>query len=99
MHLFPLTQIQHPELIMDGAMIQTVDEHTFLGLTFDSKLLFIPHIKALKAKALKSFNLMTVVSQLGCGGDSTVLLRLYRASVVQNWTTVLLSTVSKAIIP
>ena len=71
----------HPDLVMDGAKIQTVDQHKFLGVLFDSKLSFIPHIKTLKAKALKSLNLMKVVSKLGWGGDSTVLLRLYRATV------------------
>lgn len=68
-----------PSLIIDNCQIKVVNETKFLGVLFDSKLSFIPHIKALKAKCLKSMNLLKVVSKYNWGGDTTVLLRLYRA--------------------
>lgn len=82
MHFCQLRTVHpHPELMLDNFKIKTVEEHKFLGIIFDPKLSFIPHIKALKAKTLKSLNLLKVVSKVGWGGDSTVLLRLYRAVV------------------
>jgi len=68
-----------PSLKIDNCQIKVVNETKFLGVLFDSKLSFIPHINALKAKCLKSMNLLKVVSKYNWGGDTTVLLRLYRA--------------------
>ena len=42
--------------------IPTADEVKFLGIIFDRKLTFIPHIKYLKAKCLKALNIMKVVA-------------------------------------
>ena len=42
-----------PELYLYGSLIPVVDDSKFLGLIFDRKLSFIPHIKYLKAKCLK----------------------------------------------
>jgi hypothetical protein len=36
--------------------IKIVSETKFLGLLFDSKLTFLPHIKMLKNKSLKALN-------------------------------------------
>ena len=71
----------HPEpiLTIDNTNIKVVGQNKFLGVLFDSRLSFIPHINALKVKGLKSLNLLKVVSRLSWGGDATVLLRLYRA--------------------
>ena len=48
----------HPDPVLNiyGSPIPVVEEAKFLGLLFDKKLSFIPHIKALKAKCLKAFN-------------------------------------------
>ena len=37
-----------PELTLNGTPIKVVKEYKFLGLIFDSKLSFIPHMKVLK---------------------------------------------------
>ena len=50
-----------------------------MGLLFDKKLSFIPHIKALKAKCLKALDVFKVLSNTNWGGDRSVLLNLYRA--------------------
>ena len=62
-----------------GSVIPVVDDFKFLGLIFDRKLSFIPHIKYLKAKYLKALNLLTVLSHTNWGADRTVLLQLYRS--------------------
>ena len=80
MHFCHLRNLHHdPELTIDNTPIKVVKETKFLGLIFDSKLSFIPHITMLKTKCLKSLNLLKVVSKMGWGGDTTVLLNLYRA--------------------
>ena len=41
-----------PELYLYGSLIPVVEDFKFLGIIFDRKLSFIPHIKYLKAKCL-----------------------------------------------
>jgi ribonuclease HI len=80
MHFHPPRIFQpDPTLRLNGSIIKVVDQYKFLGVLFDSKLSFIPHVKELKTRCFKSLNLLKVVSNLSWGGDSTVLLRLYRA--------------------
>ena len=43
-----------PELYLNGTQIPIIGEAKFLGLLFDSKLSFIPHITALKSRCTKS---------------------------------------------
>ena len=43
-----------PVLTLDGQPIPVEEETKFLGVIFDKKLTFIPHIKKLKAKCQKS---------------------------------------------
>ena len=43
-----------PILKLDGVNIPIVEEYKFLGVIFDKKLSFIPHIKYLKAKCHKA---------------------------------------------
>ena len=66
---------------MYGSLIPVVDDFKFLGLIFDRKLSFIPHIKYLKAKCLKALNLLKVLSHTNWGADRTVLLQLYRSLI------------------
>ena len=70
-----------PELYLYGSLIPVVNDFKFLGLIFDRKLSFIPHIKYLKAKCLKALNLLKVLSHTNWGVDRTVLLQLYRSLI------------------
>ena len=70
-----------PELKIYDSPIPMVEETKFLGLIFDRKLTFKPHIKSLKDKCLKAINLLRVVAHTDWGADSPTLLRLYRALV------------------
>ena len=69
------------ELTLDGVQIEVVPEFKFLGLLFDSKLSFIPHINYLSSKCHKALNLLGVVSSMDWGADRKVLLKLYRTLV------------------
>ena len=49
--------------------------------TFDQKLTFIPHMKALKTRCLKALDIIKVVSNQDWGADKSVLLNLYRSLI------------------
>ena len=70
-----------PVITLNGVPIPVVEEAKFLGVIFDKKLSFIPHIKALKNKCLKALNLLRVLANTDWGADRKVLLRLYRSLV------------------
>ena len=72
---------EDPTLYLNGSKIPVVSEAKFLGVIFDRKLSFIPHIKYLKSKCLKTLNLLKVLSNTNWGGDRSSLLRLYRSLV------------------
>ena len=70
-----------PNLVLNGHNIPVVEESKFLGVIFDNKLTFIPHIDYLKTKCQKALNLLRVVANMEWGGDREVLLRLYRSLI------------------
>ena len=51
-----------PVLKIDDAEIPVVNEYRFLGVIFDKKLSFIPHIKYLKNKSTQAQQLLRVVA-------------------------------------
>lgn len=70
-----------PVLKINNSPISVLEEAKFLGVIFDKKLSFIPHIKALKLKCLKAINLMKVISSTDWGGDKKTLLNIYRSLI------------------
>ena len=58
-----------------------MEESKFLGVIFDRKLSFIPHIRYLKAKCSRALNLLKVLSHTSWGADRFTLLHLYRSMV------------------
>ena len=67
-----------PQLFLDKSLILVVEETKFLGVIFDRKLSFIPHVKK---KALKAPNILKVIGNTEWGADRKVMLRLYRSLV------------------
>ena len=53
----------------------------FLGIIFDKKLSFIPHINYLKAKCHKALQLLRFVAHTDWRADKSTLLKLYRLVV------------------
>ena len=54
MHFYQLRKAHDdPVLTLDGTPIPMVEETKFLGVIFDKKLTFIPHIKKLKVNVKK----------------------------------------------
>ena len=70
-----------PVLKLDNDPIQFVKEAKFLGLIWDTKLTFEPHIEYLKARCHKSLNILKVLFHTEWGADQTTLLKLYRSLV------------------
>ena len=68
-HFCKLRRIHNdPVLYLYGSPIPVVEETKFLGVIFDRKLSFIPHIRYIKAKCLKALNLLKVLSNTSWGG-------------------------------
>ena len=75
------SHLPEPELSLNCKKISVVRETKFLGITFDQKLTFIPHMKALKTRCLKALDIIKVVSNQDWGADKSVLLNLYRSLI------------------
>ena len=70
-----------PNLKLYGQQLPVEKQVKFLGLFFDKKLSFIPHIKYMKDKCRKALQLLRVISSKDWGGDRTTLLRIYRSHI------------------
>ena len=82
MHFCQLRKVHDdPHLYLNGTAIPVVEETKFLGVVFDHKLSFKPHIQYLKDKCSKTLNLMKMLAHTDWGADRTPLLRLYRTLV------------------
>ena len=64
-----------------GMRIPVVQEVKFLGLIFDCKSSFLPHIRYLKNKSTKALNLIRVVAHTSWGTDQDTLLLLYTSLI------------------
>ena len=70
-----------PHLTLYENVIPVVKETKFLGVLYDSKLTFLPHLKQLKTKCMKAMNLMKVVAHRDWGADRDTLLKLYHCMI------------------
>ena len=70
-----------PQLFLDKSPIPVVEETKFLGVIFDRKLSFVPHLKYVKKRALKALNILKVIGNTEWGADRKVMLRIYRSLV------------------
>ena len=67
-----------PQLFLDKSPIPVVEETTFLGVIFDRKLSFIPHLKYVKKEALMALNILKGIGNTEWGADRKIMLGLYR---------------------
>ncbi|GFY11313.1 RNase H domain-containing protein [Trichonephila clavipes] len=71
-----------PEIRIRAVQIPVVPDVRFLGVIFDRRLTFLPHILQLRKRCEKSLNLLKVLSNTTWGSDRTSLLRVYQAIVL-----------------
>ncbi|GFV42585.1 putative RNA-directed DNA polymerase from transposon X-element, partial [Trichonephila clavipes] len=71
-----------PEIRIRAVQIPVVPDVPFLGVIFDRRLTFLPHILYLRKRCEKSLNILKVLSNTSWGADRTSLLRVYQAIVL-----------------
>ena len=68
--------------VCDRSLVRSkLDYGKFLGVIFDNKLTFLPHIRYLKEKCVKALNLLRVVAHISWGADQHTLSHPYRSLV------------------
>jgi len=81
-HFHILRGIIHPPVLrLNNTPIPCVETFKFLGLTWDSKLTWRPHINILKGSCQKALNILRSVSSLQWGADQPTLIKLYRTLI------------------
>ncbi|GBN82722.1 hypothetical protein AVEN_250907-1, partial [Araneus ventricosus] len=70
-----------PELFLSGVPIRFQDNYKFLGIVFDKRLTFLPHIASLRKRCLRSLNILRTLSNTSWGADRSCLLRVYRSII------------------
>ncbi|GFW50004.1 putative RNA-directed DNA polymerase from transposon X-element [Trichonephila clavipes] len=77
---------QHPDpsIHIGNIQIPVVSEMRFLGVIFDCKLTFLPHVLYLRTKCERerSLNILKVLSNTLWGADRVWLLRVYQALIL-----------------
>lgn len=71
----------NPHLTLYGTPLPIVASHKFLGLIFDQKLTWTPHIINLRSRSERALNLLKIVSSYDWGADRATLFLLYRSLV------------------
>ncbi|GBN66475.1 hypothetical protein AVEN_156343-1, partial [Araneus ventricosus] len=71
-----------PEIKLYGEDIKFVNEIRFLGIIFDKKLSFLPHVKQLRKKCESALNILKVLSTTTWGADRLSMLKIYNATVL-----------------
>ena len=82
MHFCQLKKMHNnPTLKLDGTEILVVNQHKFLGVIFDKKLTFIPHIQYRKEKCNKPLKLLWVIAHKDWSADQQILVKSYRTLI------------------
>ncbi|GFX23652.1 probable RNA-directed DNA polymerase from transposon X-element [Trichonephila clavipes] len=71
-----------PSIHIGNIQIPVVSEVRFLGVIFDSKLTFLPHVLYLRKKCERSLNILKVLLNTLWGADRVSLLRVYQALIL-----------------
>ncbi|GBM82346.1 hypothetical protein AVEN_54778-1 [Araneus ventricosus] len=71
-----------PVIYIRNFAIPVVNDIRFLGIIFDRKLTFLPHVLHLRKKCERSLDILKVLSKTSWGADRTSLLRIYQAVVL-----------------
>ena len=70
-----------PDLYLEGEKLQTAETIKVLGLTFDKKLTWIPHLKELRTDCRRRLNILRSLSSQNWGADQAILLQTYKAVI------------------
>ena len=67
-----------PDLYLENHLLPYSNTTRFLGLVWDKKLAWVPHINQLKAQCSKLLNLLRSLTSQTWGADQYCCLKLYR---------------------
>ena len=73
--------VRDPDLYINNKKLEVRVQARFLGVIFDRKLNFLPHVKDLRIRCMKALRALKVLANPVWGADSTILLQLYRTLV------------------
>ncbi|GFS97678.1 putative RNA-directed DNA polymerase from transposon X-element [Trichonephila clavipes] len=74
-----------PSIHIGNIQIPVVSEVRFLGVIFDSKLTFLPHVLHLRKRCERSLNILKVLSNTPYGERIVSLLRVYHALILSRF--------------
>jgi len=70
-----------PNLTLNGRMLRVSENARFLGMIFDEKLTWKPHIRNLKIECTKRLSVLRCIAHRDWGADKLTMLRLYRSLI------------------
>lgn len=73
--------VTRPKIYLNTICLPFTENITILGLTFDSKLTWKPHILKTKKSAYQNLRVIKTLSHLEWGAEFSILLNLYRTLV------------------
>ena len=71
-----------PDLYIAHRRISCVETVRYLGLVFDSRLTWVPHLRSVKAACQKALSLLRVLAHTSWGADRDSLLLLHRTLIL-----------------
>ena len=84
--IFTHRQYKTPQLKLENTDIEIVQNCTFLGMIFDSRLSWKPHIDNINTRCNKRLNVLKCISGSDWGSDTASLLLLFsRSYQTHNW--------------
>ena len=73
--------VREPDLFLGNQRLPFQNQARFLGVLFDKRLTFLPHIKDLRLRCQNALNVLKVLSNPEWGGDTEHLLHLYHSLI------------------
>ena len=70
-----------PKIYLHNNLVPEVNSVKFLGLVWDPKLTWVPHVAQLKNRCMKEMNVLRSITAFSWGADKEIGMRLYKAVI------------------
>lgn len=70
-----------PAIYLNNCRLPAVEQIKYLGVIFDGRLTWKPHIDFLRKECTKRINLLKVLAHQDWGSDTEMLLKIYRSTI------------------
>ena len=71
-----------PDLYLSNRRISCVDSTRYLGLVFDTRLTWVPHLRSVKVACHKALSLLRILAHTSWGADRDTLLLLHKMLIL-----------------